>query len=104
MSKTYAECRRDGVPTQKITDKTKTIILTMVSCMCNNVNYIKLVRKDGEVKISHYNDRCSLAFSNLGAESNAKEMMKWAFEDNDFGEIIRLANSGSSAVAEVRIR
>ncbi len=54
--------------------------------------------------MSHYSDHCALAFSNLQAEANAKEMMRWAFEDNDFKEIIRLANSGTSAVDSVRLR
>ena len=104
MKKTYMECRNNPVEVQTITGKTKTIIITMVSCMCNNVDYLKLVRKDDEVKISHYNDHCALSFSNLQAEDNAKEMMRWAFEDCDFKELIRLANSGTSAVADVRMR
>lgn len=104
MKKTYKECRLFPVTNRTIKPDTKLILLTMVSCMCDNVSYLKLIRKDDEIKISHYNDRCALAFSNLGTESNAKEMMRWAFEDGDFNELIRLANTGTSAIADVRLR
>ncbi len=81
------------------------IILTMVSCMCDNISYLKLTKKDEDtVGVSLYNDRCSLAFSNLQAEEDAKEMMKWAMLDNDLDEILRLANSGTEAVESIKIR
>ncbi len=81
------------------------VMLKMVSAMCDNVSYIKLTKEnDEEVSASHYNDHCALSFSNLQAESNAEEMMKWAMMDNDIEKIVRLANSGTSAVGNIKIR
>ena len=104
--KTYRECRNNPVDLRglKLTDKTKMVQLTMISCMCDNVSYLKVTKKDGEVSVSLYNDHCALAFSNLQAEPNAKEKIKWAMEDNNLAEVVRLAGSGTEAVAELVIR
>ena len=81
------------------------VILEMVSVMCDNVAYLKIKKNDEDtVRINHYNDHCALSFSNLQAEPNAQEMMRWAMMDNNLKEMIRIANSGTSVVASVKVR
>ena len=83
----------------------KVVLLEMVSVMCDNVGYLKITNEgDEKVTIKHYNDHVALAFSNLQAEANAQEMIRWAMLDNNLKEIIRLANSGTSVIGSIKIR
>lgn len=77
-------------------DATK-VIFTMVSCMCDNISYVKIENN----VVSHYNDHCALSFSNLQCHGN-KEDVIWAAEDEDWTEVIRILNSGTSKIASVR--
>ena len=103
----YMELRRSPVdPTKADLKKDlKVVLLEMVSVMCDNVGYLKITNEgDEKVTIRYYNDHVALAFSNLQAESNAQEMIRWAMLDNNLKEIIRLANSGTNVIGSIKIR
>ena len=103
----YTELRRSPVdPTEADLKKDlKIVLLEMVSVMCDNVAYLKITNEGNErVIVNHYNNHVALSFSNIQAESNAQEMIRWAMLDNDLKEIIRLANSGTSVIGNIKIR
>lgn len=82
----------------------KMIIFTLVSCMCNNISFLKLTRKEDGISISHYNDHCSLALSNLQMERGASDGIEWAFLDDDYREIVRIINTGTSKICNTKMR
>lgn len=82
----------------------KQAIFTVVSCMCDNVGYIKLTSADGFTKISHYNDHCALALSNLQMQNGAKDAIDWSATDGDLMDVISIINSGTSKVQSLKMR
>ncbi len=82
----------------------KQAIFTMVSCMCDNTDYVRLTMGDGMVKISHYSDHCALSLSNLQMQSGAKDDIDWYATDGELDKVLRLLNSGTSKVESMRIR
>ncbi len=67
MIKSYQDCNLQPFDYGDIDISHNVLLFTLVSCMCNNVSYLKIVRdtKEDKCTMNHYNDHCSLAISNL---------------------------------------
>ena len=74
------------------------LLFELVSCMCDNISYIRFKEIDGQVKISHFNNHCSLALSNLQLACTRVDL-EWAFED--ISRLIRLISTGTSRIKSV---
>ncbi len=103
---TYGESKFKKVDIDEVKKKHCTLIFTIVSCMCDNISYLRLKKdkKENTVQVHYYNDHCSYSFSNMQTEGNGKENIKWAFLDNNIEEIIRIINTGTVAVSSVKSR
>lgn len=90
-----------------LSDK-KTVILTLVSSMCDNISYLKLHRKDEDIiSVRLSNDHTALSLSNIQMDMNThnpSEMLKWAFLDNDLKELVKIVNGGTSKVCDIQCR
>jgi len=79
----------------------KEIIFTLVSCMCDNIAYLRLKKNaDGEFKIHTYNAHYNAAFSNFQFKYREHEI-EWAADENNWGDVISMINSGTSVISEV---
>ena len=102
-SKKYMEVLHNPYKVSKL-KKHDIMIIELVSCMCDNMSKIKISKKEnGEALISHYNDRCSLAFSNLQAKCDTDDIA-WAWMDGDYQEVIKLLDTSTSKVVSVKVR
>ena len=90
-------------PKLKIKEKANDVIFTLVSCMCDNVSYIRFYKKDTEFNLSHYNSNVGLAFSNLQCKFEKHDIL-WEAEDNNWEKVIEMINSGTSVIAKVKSR
>lgn len=87
-----------------IKDNAKEVIFTLVSCMCDNISYIRLKRNnDNEFKMAHYNNYVPLAFSNLQCKHTKDEIL-WNADDGDWNNVIEMINTGTSVIADAKSR
>lgn len=99
----YQEIRYNQ-PKLTIKDNATEVIFTLVSCMCDNISYIRFKKNDnGEFKISHYNDHVGLAFSNLQCKYPSHDIL-WEADEQNWSEVIDMINSGTSAISDVKFR
>lgn len=101
MSK-YQDLLRNK-PKLEIKDRANEVIFTLVSCMCDNISYIRFYKKDTEFNLSHYNSNVGLAFSNLQCKFEKHDIL-WEADDNNWETVIEMINSGISKIAEVKSR
>jgi len=87
------------IEVKKLKDK-KEIIFTMVSCMCNNISYIRLKKNEqGEFRLNAYSGSYGYSFSNFQMKHTQHEI-EWAADENKWGDVIRMINSGTSVIGE----
>lgn len=101
MSK-YRELKRNPplIDVRKLKNK-KEVIFTLVSCMCDNIAYLRLKKNaDNEFRVNTYNSHCGLVYSNFQFKHTGHEI-EWAADENKWGDIIRMINSGTSVISEV---
>ena len=88
------------IDVKKLKDK-KEIIFTMVSCMCDNIAYIRLKKNEqGEFCLNSYISSMGYSFSNFQIAHLSHEI-EWAADENKWAEVIRMINTGTSVIGEV---
>lgn len=105
MNSRYERLLLVKIETSHIKKNPKQLILTTISCMCDNLSYVKITRnKEDEVSIRSYNNSCNLCLSNLQMKDDYRTDLEWAFLDNEFDKIVEIINSGTSKVESLRAR
>ena len=98
MSK-YRELRMNP-PKLTIKDGVREVIFTTISCMCDNVSYITFKKNaDGDFKMSGGR----FALSNWQMKHPIHDI-EWEADENEWGGVIAMINSGTSVVEEVKSR
>ena len=98
MSK-YRELRLNA-PKLTIKEGAKEVIFKTVSCMCDNVGYLRFKKNsDGEFRL----DGMGYAVSNWQMK-HPKHEIEWEADENNWGGIIAMINSGTSVIEEVKSR
>lgn len=100
----YRELLNKKVDVSNVKQDFKELVFELVSCMCDNVSYIRIKTIDNKISISHFNDHCSLALSNLQMKECFKVDLEWAFEDRNINELISIINSGTSKIRSIKSR
>ncbi len=90
-------------PKLNIKDKANEVIFTLVSCMCDNVSYIRIYKQDEKFRLSHYNSNVGLSFSNLQCRYEIHDIL-WEADACNWKRVIEMINSGTSVIAEVKSR
>ena len=103
MSK-YRELRINQ-PKLTIKEGAREVIFTLVSCMCDNVSFMKFYKNDNgdfraQATTSH---GMGYAFSNFQIK-HSKEEIEWEADDNMWGGVIAMINSGTSVIESVKSR
>ncbi len=98
MSK-YLELRRNPVK-NTIIGTPKKVLLSMVSCMCDNRNQIVIeCNQDGKWGLNTGGS----AFSNFQMEYTRNDII-WEVEDGNWSEVIKMINSGTSLIESIKFK
>ena len=95
MSK-YQELRMNS-PKLVIKEGAREVIFKTVSCMCDNVGHLRFKKNDeGDFKL----DGMGYAVSNWQMK-HEKYQVEWEADENNWGGIIAMINSGTSVIESV---
>ena len=98
MSK-YRELRLNA-PKLTIKEGAKEVIFKTISCMCDNVGYLRFKKNsDGEFRL----DGMGYAVSNWQMK-HPKHEIEWEADENEWGGVIAMINSGTEVIEEVKSR
>jgi hypothetical protein len=98
MSK-YVELRRNP-PKLTIKSGAREVIFKTVSCMCDNVGYLRFKKNsDGDFKL----DGMGFAVSNWQMKHPTHEI-EWEADENEWGGVIAMINSGTEVIESVSSR
>ena len=98
MSK-YRELRLNA-PKLTIKEGAKEVIFKTVSCMCDNVHYLRFKKnEEGDFKL----DGMGYAVSNWQMK-HPKHEIEWEADENMWGGVIAMINSGTAKIESVTSR
>jgi hypothetical protein len=98
MSK-YVELRNNN-PKLVIKEGAKEVIFKTISCMCDNVYYLKFRRNsEGDFKMNGN----GYSLSNFQFKHQVHEI-EWEADENMWGGVIAMINSGTSVIESVTSR
>jgi hypothetical protein len=95
MSK-YKELRMNA-PKLTIKEGVREVIFKTISCMCDNVGHLRFKKNDeGDFKL----DGMGFAVSNWQFEHQVHEI-EWEADENMWGGVIAMINSGTAVIESV---
>ncbi len=98
MSK-YRELRISP-PKLEVVGNPKEVIITTISCMCDNKGTLRLKKNEtGEFKISG----CGFALSNWQMKHDRFDI-EWAADEGNWKEVFKMIKTGTSAIQSLRSR
>jgi hypothetical protein len=98
MSK-FSELRQNK-PKLTIKEGAREVIFKTISCMCDNVGYLRFKRtEEGDLKMSGN----GYSLSNWQFKFQVHEI-EWAADGDGWDEVINMINSGTSVIEEVKSR
>ena len=87
-------------PELKVVDNAREVILTTISCMCDNVEPLRFKKNGaGDFKLSGM----GFALSNWQFKYPVYEI-EWVADEGNWSKVFAMINSGTSAIKEVRSR
>lgn len=91
---------RHNPPKFTVEKNARELVITTVSCMCDNIHYLKLKKNaDGDFKLN----TVTFAFSNWQM-AYPKHKIEWAADEGNWDEVFEMINSGVEAISEVESR
>jgi hypothetical protein len=91
---------RIAPPKLKVVKDARELIITTISCMCDNIHYLKLKKNsEGDFKL----DTVTFALSNWQMK-HPKHEIEWAADAGKWNDVFRMINSGTEAISEVHSR
>jgi len=91
---------RMNPPKLTVKKEAREVIFTVISCMCDNVYYLSFKKNnDGDFKMSGN----GFALSNFQMKHPIHDI-EWEADENEWGGVIAMINSGTSVVEEVKSR
>ena len=87
-------------PFIKVKKDAREVIFKTVSCMCDNVHYLKFKKNDeGGFKMSGG----GFAISNWQMKHPPHDI-EWEADDNNWGAVVNMINTGTSKISTVKCR
>ena len=87
-------------PTIRVKKDPREVILTTISCMCDNKGTLKFKKNsEGDFKMSGG----GFALSNWQMKHDRYDI-EWMADENDWDQVIRMINTGTAVVSAVRSR
>jgi hypothetical protein len=99
MNSKYRELNRNP-PKWKVVKNAREVILTTISCMCDNVHRITLKKNsDGDFKMSGN----GFALSNWQMKHPIHDI-EWAADEGNWLDVVLMINSGTSVIEKIQSR
>lgn len=98
MSK-YSSLRQNP-PKLSVKENAREVIITTISCMCDNVHYLTLKKNSEGDFVLH---RHGHAYSNWQMKYPQHDI-EWAADEGNWNQVFRMINSGTSAISEIKSR
>ena len=91
---------KNNPPQLLIKEKAKEVIFTTVSCMCDNISYLRFKKnEEGDFKLDGRGN------SILNWQMNhPKHQIEWMADEEEWDHVIEMINSGTSRVCDVMSR
>ena len=100
MSESKYVALRHYPPTLKVKENARELIITTISCMCDNVHYLSFRKnEDGDFKMSGN----GFALSNWQMKY-PKHDIEWTADEGDWDTVFKMINSGTAVISEVKSR
>jgi len=91
---------RNNPPKLSVTKNARELVITTVSCMCDNIHYLNLKKNsDGDFKLS----TVTFALSNWQMRY-PKHEIEWEADAGNWDKVFEMINSGTERIAEVKSR
>ena len=95
----YLELRANP-PKLSIKGGAREVIFTTISCMCDNVGYLRFKKnEEGDFKL----DGVGFAISNWQMKTTQHDL-EWLADEAGWDEVIKLINTGTSKIESVKSR
>jgi len=98
MSK-FVELRRNPVK-NNITGTPKKVLISLVSCMCDNKDQMVF---ESDIEGGYRLNTCGSAYSNFQLKHSRNDVI-WEAENGNWDDVIKMLNSGTSAIESIRVR
>ena len=91
---------RQNPPKLNVKENARELIITTVSCMCDNIHYLTLRKNsNGDFKLD--GGRFSLSNWQMNCPQHKIE---WAADEGRWNDVFEMINSGTEAISEVESR
>ena len=87
-------------PKLEVKSNARELIITTVSCMCDNIHYLTL-KKNGEGDFKLSGGGFSLSNWQFGYPVH---VIEWTADEGGWSEVFRMINSGTELISEVKSR
>ncbi len=91
---------RMNPPKLTVKENARELIITTVSCMCDNIHYLTL-KKNNEGDFKLYGNRFSLSNWQMAHPSHEIE---WAADEENWNKVFEMINTGTEAISEIKSR
>jgi hypothetical protein len=91
---------RQNPPKLEVKKDARELIITTVSCMCDNIHYLTLKKNsNGDFKL----DTVTFALSNWQM-SYPRHDIEWVADEGNWKKVFEMINSGTEVISEVKSR
>jgi hypothetical protein len=91
---------RINPPKLEVKENAREVIITTVSCMCDNIHYLTL-KKNNEGDFKLYGNGFSLSNWQMGHPAHEIE---WTADEGNWDSVFEMINSGTEAISEIKSR
>jgi hypothetical protein len=100
----YQSLRQDP-PKLVIKENAREVIFKTISCMCDNVHYITLKKNTQSEFEMRGSGHSGMGYSLSNWQFNHQpHEITWAADENNWSDVIKMINSGTALIAEVKSR
>lgn len=90
----------DNPPKLEVKENTREVVINLISCMCDNRSKITLKKNDnGDFKLNSHRD----SYRNFQIKFD-KDDIEWEADDNNWNNVFRMINSGTSLIDNIKSR
>lgn len=87
-------------PKLQVKENARELIITTISCMCDNIHHLTLKKnRDGDFRL----DGNGFSLSNWQMEHPVHDI-EWAADEGNWESVFEMINSGTSAISEIKSR
>ncbi len=87
-------------PKLEVKKNAREVVVNLISCMCDNRSKITLKKNDdGDFKLNSHRD----SYRNFQMKFD-KDDIEWEADDNNWNDVFRMINSGTSKIDNIKSR